>query len=161
MEQLPDGCTPCASQPDPLRLECQQQGSSVATTSVKIGRYTVVGHLGRGGYASVYKACLPGQTKQQYAIKVSHEHLPDEEAEQGVQNNQLMAEWCIYRTLDYGREDANWNGIPRVYETGESCSLLWLAGWLAGWLPIVCSPVGLVKLERGAHPYLVMQLLGR
>ena len=62
----------------------------------KIGSYTIVARLGRGGFASVYKASLPS-TDQQYAIKILRQTLSEEEVGQNVQaNNELMKEWNIY-----------------------------------------------------------------
>jgi hypothetical protein len=118
----------------------------MATAVCNIGKYTIVGHLGRGGYASVYKAWCPEQDRKLYfAIKVC-ERLPDEEVAQGVQDNLLMKEWSAYRALNYGRSDANRNGIPKVHETGDCSLSVALGCWLAGWLwlvllPSVCSPL--------------------
>ena len=62
----------------------------------KIGSYIIDGRLGRGGFASVYKASLPG-TDQKYAIKILRQTLSEEEVGQNDQaNNEMMKEWNIY-----------------------------------------------------------------
>lgn len=85
----------------------------------KIGIYEVKDEIGSGGFSTVFK-CVHEDTGALCAVKIGNMSVwrEYEKKKNRVETMVHMEEWAAYRSLKYGKGEAQEHGIPAVYETG-------------------------------------------